>query len=234
MGSGIGRSRADPSDLSASSSGAAGDKAAQTRFRKLLPHELAEMAPDACNIIVQARGRAVPATARPTARPGARGQGMRPVMAASAGRPPSEKTAHRRARICPPAQEYCDRGTLASALRSGSFHARLEGGVLGVDLGSVLEVLLDVASALRYLHSMKLVRRAAACAARRLRPGAGAGLGRAASRGARNVEVPAGHRRRLGRLARAYAGGPTARTKPALCPARPMLPLDPSPRFTAT
>ena len=54
--------------------------------------------------------------------------------------------------------EYCDRGSLASALRAGVFHSQLGGGAIGVDMGAVLDILLDVASALRYIHGMRLVR----------------------------------------------------------------------------
>lgn len=53
--------------------------------------------------------------------------------------------------------QLCDRGTLRDAIRGGLFHARLPGGAIGVDLAAVVEVLLDVAYAVQYLHAMGLV-----------------------------------------------------------------------------
>jgi hypothetical protein len=55
--------------------------------------------------------------------------------------------------------EYCDRGTLRGAISRGRFHRRLHGGAVGIDLAAALEVLLDVAYALQYLHTLQLVRR---------------------------------------------------------------------------
>ncbi|KAI8469616.1 MAG: hypothetical protein J3K34DRAFT_521983 [Monoraphidium minutum] len=48
--------------------------------------------------------------------------------------------------------EFCDRGTLRDAVEAGMFHRRLAGGAVGVDLGVVLDVLLDIAFSLQYLH----------------------------------------------------------------------------------
>jgi len=53
--------------------------------------------------------------------------------------------------------EYCDRGTLRDAVKGGSFHSMLPNGAIGVDVAAVVEVLLDVACAAQYLHSMRLV-----------------------------------------------------------------------------
>ncbi|KAI8475111.1 MAG: kinase-like domain-containing protein [Monoraphidium minutum] len=52
--------------------------------------------------------------------------------------------------------EYCDRGTLRDAVAKGTFHRRMRDGGLGVDIGSLLSVLLEVASALAYLHSSQI------------------------------------------------------------------------------
>ena len=59
-----------------------------------------------------------------------------------------------------PPQEYCDAGTLLSAARRGAF--RLPGtgprdGPVWPDLVPLLTSLLEVALALRYLHSRRLV-----------------------------------------------------------------------------
>lgn len=54
--------------------------------------------------------------------------------------------------------EWCDQGTLSSAVLRGRFHARLHSGAVGVDLAAALEVLTDAACAIEYLHSMHLVR----------------------------------------------------------------------------
>ncbi|KAI8470520.1 MAG: kinase-like domain-containing protein [Monoraphidium minutum] len=53
--------------------------------------------------------------------------------------------------------EYCDRGTLRATIDRGAFHARLPGGGLGVNLPALAGVLLDVAAALQYLHTVQLV-----------------------------------------------------------------------------
>ncbi|KAI8467829.1 MAG: kinase-like domain-containing protein [Monoraphidium minutum] len=53
--------------------------------------------------------------------------------------------------------EPCDRGTLRGAVGSGLLHATLPGGGLGVAMSPLLEVLCDVAGALRHLHGMGLV-----------------------------------------------------------------------------
>ena len=58
----------------------------------------------------------------------------------------------------PPApQEYCDAGSLSHAVKAGAFHRRLPGGQVGVDLPAVLEVLLEVAGAIQYVHELHLV-----------------------------------------------------------------------------
>jgi serine/threonine protein kinase len=54
-------------------------------------------------------------------------------------------------------QQYCDRGTLRDAVCSGTFHGTAGRGTPAADVDSVVEVLLDVAGAVQYLHSMKLV-----------------------------------------------------------------------------
>jgi serine/threonine protein kinase len=56
---------------------------------------------------------------------------------------------------CP--EQLCDRGTLRDAIRGGLFHRRLPGGAVGVDLAAACDVLLDVACAVSYLHSLGLV-----------------------------------------------------------------------------
>ncbi|KAI8463485.1 MAG: kinase-like domain-containing protein [Monoraphidium minutum] len=49
--------------------------------------------------------------------------------------------------------ELCDRGSLRDAVRRGAFHRRVRHDeALSVDADSVVEVLLDVASSLQYLH----------------------------------------------------------------------------------
>ncbi|WIA12567.1 hypothetical protein OEZ85_006228 [Tetradesmus obliquus] len=54
--------------------------------------------------------------------------------------------------------ERCDRGNLADAVRAeGLLHRRGPDGVLRVSMGLLYTVLLDVAAALRYMHSMGLV-----------------------------------------------------------------------------
>ncbi|KAI8462306.1 MAG: hypothetical protein J3K34DRAFT_527838 [Monoraphidium minutum] len=53
--------------------------------------------------------------------------------------------------------ELCDRGTLRDAIAAGLLHTRLKGGAVGVKLAPCLEILLDVAYAVQYLHSMQLV-----------------------------------------------------------------------------
>jgi len=54
-------------------------------------------------------------------------------------------------------QQYCDRGTLRDAVKAGLFHRQLPDGSIGIDIGAVVDVLLDVAYAVQYLHSMQLV-----------------------------------------------------------------------------
>jgi serine/threonine protein kinase len=54
--------------------------------------------------------------------------------------------------------ERCDRGNLADAVRAeGLLHRRGPDGVLRVSMGLLYTVLLDVAAALRYMHSLGLV-----------------------------------------------------------------------------
>ncbi|KAI8469487.1 MAG: hypothetical protein J3K34DRAFT_459366 [Monoraphidium minutum] len=54
--------------------------------------------------------------------------------------------------------EYMDRGTLGDAVRRGRvFHQQLQGGAVGIDLAAVLDVLIDVAGSLQYLHSISLL-----------------------------------------------------------------------------
>jgi hypothetical protein len=51
----------------------------------------------------------------------------------------------------------CDKGTLRSAIKQGMLHQALPNGAVGVRLAPAVELLLDVAYALQYLHSMQLV-----------------------------------------------------------------------------
>ncbi|GBF90788.1 hypothetical protein Rsub_03089 [Raphidocelis subcapitata] len=53
--------------------------------------------------------------------------------------------------------EYADGGTLKDAIARGAFHRRLPSGAVGVDLAAVLEVLIDLAHSLDYLHSSNLL-----------------------------------------------------------------------------
>ncbi|KAI8470348.1 MAG: kinase-like domain-containing protein [Monoraphidium minutum] len=53
--------------------------------------------------------------------------------------------------------EFCDRGSLRDALRSGAFHRPLPGGSLGVDVAALAEVLLGAACALAHLHALGVV-----------------------------------------------------------------------------
>jgi serine/threonine protein kinase len=54
--------------------------------------------------------------------------------------------------------ERCDRGNLADAVRcEGLLHRRGPDGMLRVSMGLLITVLLDVAAALRYMHSLGLV-----------------------------------------------------------------------------
>lgn len=55
--------------------------------------------------------------------------------------------------------EYCDRGTLRDVISSGALHPGTNGGAgpAFVDVVSCVEVLLDVACAVGYLHAMQLV-----------------------------------------------------------------------------
>ena len=53
--------------------------------------------------------------------------------------------------------EYCDQASLDEAVRAMALHAQLPSGAVGVDYVGVVEVLLDVAYAVQYLHSMHLM-----------------------------------------------------------------------------
>ncbi|KAI8462305.1 MAG: kinase-like domain-containing protein [Monoraphidium minutum] len=53
--------------------------------------------------------------------------------------------------------ELCDRGTLRDAIKGGLVHRALPNGAIGVELAAAVEILLDVAYAVQYLHSMQLV-----------------------------------------------------------------------------
>lgn len=54
--------------------------------------------------------------------------------------------------------EHCDRGTLSEAVRRpGTFHVTLPDGSIGVSLPAVVDVLIDVAHSLEYLHGLGLV-----------------------------------------------------------------------------
>jgi serine/threonine protein kinase len=56
-----------------------------------------------------------------------------------------------------PLLQYCDRGSLRDAVRGGMLHRALPGGAIGIDLASAVEVLLDAAYAVQYLHSIGLI-----------------------------------------------------------------------------
>lgn len=53
--------------------------------------------------------------------------------------------------------EPCDRGTLRDAIGNGLLHQSLPDGAIGIKLAPAAELLLDVAYAVQYLHSMQLV-----------------------------------------------------------------------------
>lgn len=54
--------------------------------------------------------------------------------------------------------EYCDRGTLGDAVRRARlFHRQLDNGSIGVDLTSVIDVLIEVAESLQYMHRVNLL-----------------------------------------------------------------------------
>ena len=55
--------------------------------------------------------------------------------------------------------EYCDRGTLADAVRGRArlFHRPLPGGAVGVDLAAVVDVLVEIAGSLAYMHRCNLL-----------------------------------------------------------------------------
>lgn len=53
--------------------------------------------------------------------------------------------------------EFCEHGTLRDAIKRGVFHRQMPGGMLGVDVRTVVEVLLEVAESIGYLHSLKLL-----------------------------------------------------------------------------
>ncbi|KIY94397.1 Mitogen-activated protein kinase kinase kinase 9 [Monoraphidium neglectum] len=53
--------------------------------------------------------------------------------------------------------EPCDRGTLRDAIKGGLLHQSLPDGAIGIKLAPAAELLLDVAYAVQYLHSMQLV-----------------------------------------------------------------------------
>ncbi|KIY95882.1 Mitogen-activated protein kinase kinase kinase 11 [Monoraphidium neglectum] len=53
--------------------------------------------------------------------------------------------------------EYCDQGTLRDVVKGGAFRAPPVDGRAAMDLAPVLEILLDVAYAMQYLHSLQLV-----------------------------------------------------------------------------
>jgi serine/threonine protein kinase len=92
---------------------------------------------------------------------------VQPEATASAARPAprSQSRPRRRRRLTLRARphpiarhkQYCDRGTLRDLVKAGAFHTWLLNGAIGVDLASLVEVLLDVAYAVQYLHSLGLV-----------------------------------------------------------------------------
>ncbi|KAI8462418.1 MAG: kinase-like domain-containing protein [Monoraphidium minutum] len=54
--------------------------------------------------------------------------------------------------------EYMDKGTLGEQVRkAGMFHRRMADGSIGVDLAALLDILLDIANSLQYLHSISLL-----------------------------------------------------------------------------
>jgi serine/threonine protein kinase len=62
-----------------------------------------------------------------------------------------------------PSPQYCDLGSLRDNLSAGRFHVRLPAadghsrGVLAADFGAILDMALEVAEAVAYLHSIRLV-----------------------------------------------------------------------------
>jgi serine/threonine protein kinase len=57
----------------------------------------------------------------------------------------------------PQTSQYCDQGTLRDVVKGGAFRAPPVDGRAAMDLAPVLEILLDVAYAMQYLHSLQLV-----------------------------------------------------------------------------
>lgn len=53
--------------------------------------------------------------------------------------------------------EFCDRATLRHAMKKGVFHKRLGSTSVAVDLSAIVQVLIEVAQAIQYLHSKKLI-----------------------------------------------------------------------------
>ena len=55
--------------------------------------------------------------------------------------------------------EFCDAGSLDEAIQHGKFHRGVTEGLrhMGVDLRAVCLTLLDIASAMTHLHSMRIV-----------------------------------------------------------------------------
>ncbi len=55
--------------------------------------------------------------------------------------------------------EYCDCGSLADAIARGEFQVQVDKGcgALKPDMNAVLHILLEVAHALKHLHSLQLV-----------------------------------------------------------------------------
>jgi hypothetical protein len=62
-----------------------------------------------------------------------------------------------------PSPQYCDLGSLRHNLSAGRFHVRLPAtdsrgrSVLAADFGAILDMALEVAEAVAYLHSIRLV-----------------------------------------------------------------------------
>jgi serine/threonine protein kinase len=168
-GSGLQPSTSDvAAAAAAAAAGAPGHKSAPLfrtgtgiapRFRRLLPFEDPEDI-ETCSIIVMEVGDdhegGLGQTTREHAPASDRAPGPAPGAPPHPSPPLPASTLH-------PRSQYCDLGTLRHNLAAGRFHVRLpppDGagrGVLAVDLAAILDAALEVAEAVAYLHSIRLV-----------------------------------------------------------------------------
>ena len=135
------RADLDSNSMSSGGSGHHSSSAAlRLRYRKLLPGE--EHGGVVCSILVRARFGLV----------------LHPPLhdACGAARmpPPPPPTPRR-----PQVMEYCDAGTLHSAIRKGAFHRRLPNNQIGVDLPAILEARLAPGGGARALPLLRSARR---------------------------------------------------------------------------